>query len=108
MSGTFVDPYTLTFKYKRGSTLPERTFVITTRRCPSPACDPRDDVYVQVTVVAPDPVTAVKVLDRNLRGPDGLLDGWHWHREPGMVREVTRGWDGNGYNAPVVRVCEAY
>jgi hypothetical protein len=108
MKDTFVDPNTLRFGYKRSSTLPEREFVITTRRCPSATCNTRDEVFVQVQVIAPDPTAAVAVLTRNLRGPDGLLDGWHWHREPGMVREVIYGWDGYSYRAPVLRVCEAY
>lgn len=103
----FSDPTPLRFGYKRGSTLPERTFVITSRRCPDGECD-RDGVYVNVTVTAPDPVAAVAVLARNLAGPDGLLDGWHWHREPGMVREIVPAWDGSGYRFPLPRVCEAY
>jgi len=105
----YSDPTELVFKYRRNSDLPRREFVVTTRRCNlnnGAACG-EDEVFVLVNVTAPDPVAAVQMVANSLANT--LLDGWHWHREPGMVREVTRGWDGStGYRAPVLKVCEAY
>jgi hypothetical protein len=88
----------LTFKYKAGSDLPRRTFVVDT----TVAWTDDSVTYVQYTVTAPD-FGAAEMVVRRLLNEALAVDSFRFN----MVREVmTDGWNAErgDYSAVVVRV----
>jgi len=87
------------YKYRPGSSLPRREFVVSCRL----VFEDGTDGFGSWPVVAPDPVQAYRVVAKHLSAL--LSDRCKFSVE--LVREVVKVWHGDSYvKVPTVKVCE--